>query len=140
MPRFSKADGEMLHKQVTDYVREKIYSRQWGVNEPIPSEHELMDMLQLSRGTVQRGISQLVDEGLLVKQRGRGTFVTQPVMTRPFSNRLLSFGESMSAQGIDYVTRVVEQDELSYAKALREVRPDYVVHGDDWREGVQSRV
>ena len=108
MPRFSKADGEMLHKQVTDYVREKIYSRQWGVNEPIPSEHELMDMLQLSRGTVQKGIAQLVDEGLLVKQRGRGTFVTQPVMTRPSSNRLFSFGESMSAQGIEYVTRVVE--------------------------------
>ena len=38
------------------------------------------------------------------------------------------------------VTDVVEQDELSYAKVLREVRPDYVVHGDDWREGVQSRV
>lgn len=108
MPRFSRSEGAMLHKQVSDYVREKIYSKEWGVDEPIPSEHELMDMLQLSRGTVQRGISQLVDEGLLVKQRGRGTFVTQPVMTRPFSNRLLSFGESMSAQGIDYVTRVVE--------------------------------
>jgi len=107
-PRFDKADGDMLHKQVSDYVREKIYSKEWGVDEPIPSEHELMDMLQLSRGTVQKGIRQLVDEGLLVKQRGRGTFVTQPVMTRPSSNRLFSFGESMSAQGIEYVTRVVE--------------------------------
>ena len=38
------------------------------------------------------------------------------------------------------VVRVVVQDELSYAKVLREVRPDYVVHGDDWREGVQSRI
>jgi DNA-binding GntR family transcriptional regulator len=98
----------MLYKQVTDYVREKIYSKEWGVDEPIPSEHDLKDMLHLSRGTVQKGIRQLVDEGLLVKQRGRGTFVTQPVMTRPSSNRLLSFGESMSAQGIEYETRVVE--------------------------------
>ena len=90
MPRFSKSEGAMLHKQVSDYVREKIYSKKWGVDEPIPSEHELMDMLQLSRGTVQRGISQLVDEGLLIKQRGRGTFVASPVMARPTctSNRL----------------------------------------------------
>ena len=38
------------------------------------------------------------------------------------------------------VTRVVEQDTLSYAKALRELKPDYVVHGDDWRTGVQSHI
>ena len=38
------------------------------------------------------------------------------------------------------VTRVIEQDSLSYAAVLRELRPDYVVHGDDWREGVQSAI
>lgn len=107
MPRFSKTEGQLLYKQVSEYVREKIYSKEWGVDEPIPSEHELMDMLHLSRGTVQKGIQQLVDEGLLVRQRGRGTFVIKPVMARPSSNRLLSFGESMSVQGIVYTTRVV---------------------------------
>ena len=38
------------------------------------------------------------------------------------------------------VAHVVEQGSLSYAEVLRELRPDYVVHGDDWREGVQSRI
>ena len=38
------------------------------------------------------------------------------------------------------VTRVVTQDTLSYARVLRELRPDYVVHGDDWRTGVQSQI
>jgi DNA-binding GntR family transcriptional regulator len=109
MPKFDRSDGELLYVQVSDYVREKIYSKEWGVDEPIPSEHELMDMLSLSRGTVQKGIRQLVDEGLLVQQRGRGTFVTQPLMARPSSSRLLSFGESMSAQGIDFETQVVER-------------------------------
>ncbi|SNU02577.1 phosphoenolpyruvate mutase [Ruaniaceae bacterium KH17] len=36
------------------------------------------------------------------------------------------------------VTRVVPQNSLSYAENLRELKPDYVVHGDDWRSGVQS--
>jgi DNA-binding GntR family transcriptional regulator len=107
MPKFDKADGALLYVQVSDYVREKIYSKEWGVDEPIPSEHELMDMLHLSRGTVQKGIRQLVDEGLLVQQRGRGTFVTQPLMARPSSNQLLSFGESMNVQGIEFRTKVV---------------------------------
>lgn len=35
------------------------------------------------------------------------------------------------------VTRVVAQETLDYATNLRLLRPDYVVHGDDWCEGVQ---
>lgn len=54
MPTFDKSEGALLYVQVSDFVREKIYSKDWGVDEPIPSEHELMGMLHLSRGTVQR--------------------------------------------------------------------------------------
>lgn len=109
MEKLSRQDAAPLHVQVADFVREKIYSREWGGSEPIPSEHELMDMLGLSRGTVQKGIRALVDEGLLTQQRGRGTFVTRPVMARPSGNRLLSFGESMSVQGIRFRTIVCEK-------------------------------
>jgi phosphoenolpyruvate phosphomutase len=35
------------------------------------------------------------------------------------------------------VVRIVPQTTLDYAANLRDLRPDYVVHGDDWREGVQ---
>lgn len=38
------------------------------------------------------------------------------------------------------VKRVVVQDTLSYSGILKKLKPDIVVHGDDWRTGVQSRV
>lgn len=38
------------------------------------------------------------------------------------------------------VSRVVPQETLDYVPNLRAYKPDYVVHGDDWREGVQRRV
>lgn len=38
------------------------------------------------------------------------------------------------------VARVVPQSTLDYVPNLREFKPDYVVHGDDWREGVQRNV
>lgn len=38
------------------------------------------------------------------------------------------------------VDRVVPQDTLDYVPNLKKYRPDFVVHGDDWREGVQSHV
>lgn len=40
-------------------------------------------------------------------------------------------------EAIKGVGRVVPQTTLDYVPNLRELRPDYVVHGDDWREGVQ---
>lgn len=36
------------------------------------------------------------------------------------------------------VSQVVLQNELDYTSNLRKLKPDYVVHGDDWREGVQQ--
>ena len=38
------------------------------------------------------------------------------------------------------VSSVVEQRTLSYAENIREIKPDYVVHGDDWREGFQKSI
>ena len=108
--RIAKRGAGPLHAQVADFVREKVYAREWGVGEALPSEHELAAMLGLSRGTVKKGMGQLVDEGLLVQQPGRGTFVTQPVMARPASGHLLSFAEAMGEQGIAHVTNVVTRE------------------------------
>lgn len=53
---------------------------------------------------------------------------------------------------LDYDTRVnilshikgvvgtMKQDTLSYAKNIRDLKPDYVVHGDDWASGVQANI
>jgi phosphoenolpyruvate phosphomutase len=40
-------------------------------------------------------------------------------------------------ESINGVSRVVPQHTLDYVPNLREYKPDYVVHGDDWKEGVQ---
>jgi len=41
-------------------------------------------------------------------------------------------------ESLRFVKQVVAQDTLSYAKNLRQLRPDFVVHGDDWKTGVQQ--
>lgn len=40
-------------------------------------------------------------------------------------------------ESLKYVSSVLPQKTLDYASNLKELRPHYVVHGDDWREGVQ---
>ena len=104
-----KASSVPLHVQASNFIREKIYNREWDVDAKIPTEFELVELLGMSRGTVKRAIKALVDEGLLVQVRGKGTFVTRPNISHPSGNCLLSFAESLHAQGLDFETQVLEQ-------------------------------
>jgi len=54
---------------------------------------------------------------------------------------LLPFEERKSlVENISGVYKVVEQKQLSYKDNLLALRPDYVVHGDDWKEGFQKSI
>lgn len=54
---------------------------------------------------------------------------------------LLSFDErKIIFENIKNVTEVVKQNSLDYTDTLRKIRPDFVVHGDDWKEGVQQEI
>lgn len=43
-------------------------------------------------------------------------------------------------ENIRNVSRVVPQDEWSYVENLRKLRPDYIIHGDDWKEGRDAEI
>lgn len=45
----------------------------------------------------------------------------------------------MVIENIKGVASVVPQDTLDYTNNLKNIKPDYVVHGDDWKEGVQQK-
>ena len=54
---------------------------------------------------------------------------------------LLSCKERMKiAASIQGVSHVIEQDSMSYRKIVKELRPDIIVHGDDWRTGLQQPI
>lgn len=54
---------------------------------------------------------------------------------------LLGLSERMKIiSNIKNVSKVVVQDTIDYEKNLRMLKPDYVVHGDDWREGIQKHI
>ena len=42
-------------------------------------------------------------------------------------------------ENIKYVTKVIPQKTLDYVENLNLIKPDYVVHGDDWKTGVQQK-
>jgi GntR family transcriptional regulator len=72
----------------------------------IPTEHELCERFGVSRMTARAGVARLVEQGMLYRVRGRGTFVSRPRVHRQ-SGRLLSFSEDMRARGLTPSSRVL---------------------------------
>lgn len=67
---------ETLTSQATDTLRRFILSEELPAGAQLPSERELSESLSVSRNIVREALSVLVAEGLIVKQPGRGIFVT----------------------------------------------------------------
>ena len=54
---------------------------------------------------------------------------------------ILNYEErSFIIKNINGVKEVVSQETLDYTDNLKKYKPDYVFHGDDWKEGVQSKI
>jgi GntR family transcriptional regulator len=87
-----------LHLAISEQLRSQIIEGVFPSGEQLPSEHQLMSQFQVSRITVRRAIANLVSQGLVVSQRGKGVFVKpQQKVTRSLANPL-SFFETVAAQ------------------------------------------
>lgn len=67
-----------LYHQLKEILRTQIENGVWKTGELIPNENQLAEDYGLSRGTVREAMDDLVREGMLNRQRGRGTFVASP--------------------------------------------------------------
>ncbi|MBX3061599.1 MAG: PLP-dependent aminotransferase family protein [Anaerolineae bacterium] len=74
----NKTAEEPLYRQIIRLVRERIVEGSWVPGERLPGSRELADTLGISRISVVNAYAELREEGLIVGQAGRGTFVTGP--------------------------------------------------------------
>lgn len=87
-----------LHLHISEKLRQQI-GNDYSPGEQLPSERQLMAQFRVSRITVRRAIANLVDQGLVVRQHGKGVFVKeQHKVTRSLSNPFVFFDEDMARQ------------------------------------------
>lgn len=99
-----------LHTQISDAIRAGIARGEWAVGGRLPAEPELATLLGVSRGTIRRALSTLLDEGLLVQTPGRGTFVAA-APARPQADAALSgIAEDFARQGLALTTTVLRAE------------------------------
>lgn len=93
--------------QLREIIRAMIEGGELGVGEAIPPEREFCEEYSISRMTARQAIMDLVNEGILYREQGRGTFVAEKKL-RQESELLTSFTEDMSARGMKASSEVLE--------------------------------
>ncbi|NKQ53676.1 GntR family transcriptional regulator [Amycolatopsis sp. K13G38] len=94
------------HAQLREILRRSI-ERELPPGSPIPSERELAERYEVSRLTVRSAIGKLVEEGLLTRARGKGTFTAARRMELQLY--LMSFTDDMRRRGLVPTTEVLDR-------------------------------
>ncbi|MDH6265147.1 GntR family histidine utilization transcriptional repressor [Rhizobium sp. SG_E_25_P2] len=106
-----------LYEKVKDYILDHIGSGAWGKDQRVPSEHELVSMLGVSRMTVHRALRELTSDGHLIRIQGVGTFVAPP---KPYSTliEIVDIASEIRARGARYRADIILLESLQPSQEL----------------------
>jgi GntR family transcriptional regulator len=95
-----------FYHQLYQILRQNIIRGEWQPGDMLPPESELIERYQVSRITVRQALETLVNDGLIYRQQGRGTFVAHPTVEQSLL-RIISFTEDMRQRGFEPGTEVL---------------------------------
>ncbi len=108
-----------LYVQIQEYIAEMILRGEIPPEAKIPSEREFSQSLDVSRMTVRRSITELVNEGILERRHGSGTYVAKPRITYN-ARELISYVQAMQTRGIETTSQLLEFGQVPASRRLSE--------------------
>ncbi|CBI13557.1 GntR family transcriptional regulator [Streptococcus gallolyticus] len=104
--------------RIHDAIKKEIDGGVWEIGQRLPSERDLADDYEVSRMTLRQAITLLVEEGILERRVGSGTYVAshrvQEKMrgTTSFTEIVRSQGKTPSSQLISYQRKPANETEI----------------------------
>ncbi|MEE3678227.1 GntR family transcriptional regulator [Bacillus safensis] len=96
-----------MYHQIMENLKKQIEDGTLAPDTLIPSEREYAERFGISRMTVRQALSNLVNEGYLYRQKGKGTFVSRKKFEQPLQG-LTSFSEDMRQRGLKASSQLVD--------------------------------
>lgn len=97
----------MVYAEVVKFLRDRVNSLEYKVGDIFPSEQKLAIALNISRNTLRKAMTVLVDEGLLEKRHGSGTYIRNKNI-QPNISALKSFSENAQQAGKNCTSKVLK--------------------------------
>ena len=96
--------------QLKKVLAEEITSGRWVPGEQLPSEPSICTHFEVSRTTVRQALAELGSEGMIRKEKGRGTFIAQPRSTSWLLQSSHGFFDEATAAGRIVTSRVLRRE------------------------------
>jgi GntR family transcriptional regulator len=96
-----------LYLQLATRLAEAIREGAWRSGEALPAERALCERLGISRVTLRQAVDALVEQGLVVRRQGAGTFISSQI--EHHLGGLTGFSETLRHKGFAPGTRWLEQ-------------------------------
>jgi GntR family transcriptional regulator len=96
---------EPIYKHVKKDILNNINSGAYKSGDKIPSERELGVIYNVSRMTARQAVNELVNEGIVYREKGRGTYLSSPQFLQ---NNVKSFTETLKEQDYTPSTKILE--------------------------------
>lgn len=104
-----RASALPYYAQVKEALRGQIENGTLKVGAQLPGEPELCEIFRVSRTVIRQALADLLHDGLIVKEKGKGTFVAEPKIMENLIQRLTGFYQDMADRGTPPVSQVLKQ-------------------------------
>lgn len=108
-----------LYHQLMERLKDSIEKGHWIPGDKIPSENQLMDRFGVSRNTAKKAIEELVQEGILYRIQGKGTFVAKPKLQQSLMG-FYSFSKVLKEKGLNPKDVILKIEEVKPTAKIRE--------------------
>lgn len=116
-----------VYFQLKNIILKKIQDGEYPAGSLIPSERELGESLNISRMTVRQALNQLVSDGLLYREKGKGTFVLKSKIQQ---RNIMSFSETVRKKGMipsTHILKFKKENDMFDVKSVLEVGDDEAI-------------
>ncbi|MFD1720000.1 GntR family transcriptional regulator [Amnibacterium endophyticum] len=113
-------DDRPIFQQIADQLADGVLAGAYPPGSPVPSTNELAAFHRINPATVGKGMTLLVDRGVLEKRRGLGMYVTAGARERLLEDRRAAFARGFIAPmlaeaaslglGVTEVHRIIDQE------------------------------
>lgn len=108
-----------VYFQLKNFIKDDIKKRNLKPGEPILSENKYCEMFKISRMTVRQALNELESDGIIVRERGKGSFVAIP---RIEQEGLMSFTEMVKSKGMNPSTKITKFGKIVNSKLAQILR------------------
>ncbi|MEQ8672741.1 MAG: GntR family transcriptional regulator [Aggregatilineales bacterium] len=102
-----------LYVQIAEHLREYLDSKDAHPGDQLPGESEFCRIFDVSRTVIRQALDELERDGLIIKKKGKGTFVAEPKLEETWFQKLTGFHQHYASRGYKLHSTVLQQDMIS---------------------------